>query len=213
MVRRVIRKARANGLIVIAVLQTEDYSCTPHQDGHLQKLPDQLTEEAWTQLLDPTLTRDRGVILEIFNEPNTSIACTAGRSWSDWATGCGRTDRGMATVGQYVRNLAPNNVLLFDGDNDAGEFTGFDVPPDMPDNSAYTVHPFFYDYGAVSNSEPHWNARFGHLQASGNTVVVTAWNESSNCPKDPHQLVTDALVNPEAGSGVRRHADRSVHSV
>jgi hypothetical protein len=64
----------------------------------------------------------------------------------------------------------------------------------MPDNSAYTVHPFFYDYGTVSDSKPHWDARFGDLQASGHTVLATAWNESLNCPKDPHQWVTDTLV-------------------
>jgi hypothetical protein len=175
MVRQVIGKTRANGLIVIAVLQTEDYSCTPLQDGQLQKLPDELTGEAWTQLLDPTLTNDKGLLDGL----------------GHWL----RRDQSRDGYSWPVRKgLAANNVLLFDGDNDAGKFTGFKVPSGMPNNSAYTVHPFFYDYGSVSNSKAHWDARFGDLQATGKTVLVTAWNESSNCPKDPDQRVTDALV-------------------
>ncbi len=203
MVRSVIAQARAAGLVVIVVMQAESYSCTPlRSDGQLQKLPDQLTEQAWAQLLDSTLTNDPGVILEVFNEPNTGIECSTGTAvnWTDWATGCGTgPDEGMVTVGTYLRSLAPNNVLLFDGDQDADQFTGFTIPPGMPAQSAYTVHP--YDYvvtsgGASSESasENNWNNRFGMLQTSGSAVLVSEWNESFQCPSDPNQTITDEFV-------------------
>lgn len=198
MVRKVVAQAREAHLIVILVLQTEPYSCSPlRSDGMLQKLPDQLTEEAWTQLLSPALTHDKGVILEIFNEPNTKSECGTSEpyNWIEWENGCsGAASEGMVTVGRYVSRLAPDNVLLFDGDNNAGGFAGFSVPANMPSDSAYTVHPFFYDYGDESKSEDEWNTRFGYFQASGHTVLVTAWNEAATCPDDPNQSVTDLFI-------------------
>jgi hypothetical protein len=59
MVRQVIGKARANGLIVITVLQTVDYSCTPLLDGQLRKIARPANRRGWTQLLDPALTSDK----------------------------------------------------------------------------------------------------------------------------------------------------------
>jgi hypothetical protein len=189
-----VEQARAMGLVTIVSMQTEGRSCTPlRADGQLQKLPDQLTEEAWAQIA-PSLGHDKGVILEVFNEPNTNTECSTGTSvnWTDWATGCGTgPDEGMVTVGQYLRTLAPENVLLFDGDSNASQFTGFTPPSTTPANSAYTVHPYSYTDGPSG-----WDSRFGDLQASGSTVVVTEWNESVTCPyaKDPNQVLASELV-------------------
>lgn len=59
-------------------------------NGKLQKLPGRLTEEAWGQLA-PALGRDRGLILEVFNDPKTAAECGAmnALNWTDWATCCG----------------------------------------------------------------------------------------------------------------------------
>jgi hypothetical protein len=191
MVLAVISEARTEKLVVVVSLQTEAFSCTPtRSNGQLQKLPDQLTEEAWAQIV-PTLSGDRGVILEVFNEPNTDTECGA-FSWTDWATGCGTgSDEGMNTVGSYLRGLAPDNVLLFDGDNDAGKFSGFTPPSGMPANSAYTVHPYYYVDGSSG-----WDTRFGDLWSSGYTILASEWNESSNCAyaQDPNQTIAGQLV-------------------
>lgn len=213
MARTVIEQARNAGLIVIIDMQAEQYGCTPYESGVTQKLPDINTEHAWAQLLDPNLTKDRGVILEVFNEPKTSVVCKTGTlyNWTDWATGCGtEPQQGMLTVGQWLRRQAPNNVLLFDGDDDAWVFTNFTVPAGMPSNSAYTVHPFSY---VVQSSERKsvqaWNVRFGDFEQSGHAVIVTAWDEGYSCPNDPHQTITNDFIQnylPAHSIGVMGYA-------
>lgn len=221
MVKDVVAKARAAGLITIVSMQTEFLSCTPFENEatkKLQKLPDQSTEKAWYQLLKNwPLTRNPGVVLEIFNEPNTEKECGQ-TGWQSWATGCGdERDQGMVTVGKYVRSLEPsqpNNVLLFDGDDNAEDFTGFSVPDGMPDNSAYAEHPYRYvtkvdGTANLAASERNWTTRFGYLPSSGHTVVVTEWNEEATCPKDPDQTVTDGLIEqylPDSSIGLTAHS-------
>lgn len=200
MVRSVVAQARAAGLIVDLSMQTEGLSCTPYQNGNIQKLPDIHTEQAWAQLLNPALTSDLGVILEIFNEPAATTACNAGTytqpDWTAWATGCGsEPQQGMLTVGQYVRTLAPNNVLLFDGQGVDFGFTGFTVPAGMPANSAYTFHPYGYVVnGNLDDSTSSWDTSFGNFANSGNAVFVTEWNEAFACPSDPNQTITDNFI-------------------
>ena len=200
MVRSIVAQARAAGLIVILSMQAERYSCAPYQNGNLQRLPDVNTEQAWAQLLSPTLTNDKGVILEIFNEPDPTVNCNAGTyqqpDWTTWATGCGsEPDQGMLTVGQYVRSLAPNNVLLFDGTGIDFAFVGFTPPSGMPSNSAYTFHP--YDYvvnSTLADSSAAWDTRFGNFATSGHAVFVTEWDEAYSCPSDPSQTITNYFI-------------------
>ena len=200
MVRSVVAQARAAGLIVILSMQAERYSCAPYQNGNLQRLPDVNTEQAWAQLLSPTLTNDKGVILEIFNEPDPTVNCNAGTyqqpDWTTWATGCGsEPDQGMLTVGQYVRSLAPNNVLLFDGTGIDFAFVGFTPPSGMPSNSAYTFHPYNYVVNStLADSSAAWDTRFGNFATSGHAVFVTEWNESFSCPNDPNQTITNDFI-------------------
>ncbi|MEO6922726.1 MAG: cellulase family glycosylhydrolase [Bryocella sp.] len=202
MVATVINEARKLDLVTIVSMQTEGYSCTPKRaNGNVQKLPDQLTKEAWAQLI-PSLTLNKGIILEVFNEPQTSVECSM-QSWTYWATGCGTgSSEGMKTVGAYVRSLAGNTVLLFDADGNGGTFGGFTPPTGMPGNSAYTIHPYFYTDGSTG-----WDTRFGSLQTAGHTVIITEWNESANCPHaaDPNQTIAGQLVNtylPAHNSGL-----------
>jgi hypothetical protein len=207
MVMSVIHQARAMGMVTIVSMQTEGFSCTALRSAKkLQKLPDHLTEEAWAQLA-PFLGHDRGVMLEVFNEPNTEKECGAlnALNWTDWATGCGTgADEGMVTVAQFLRTVAPDNVLLLDGENNAGKFNGFTPSTGIPDNSAYVAHPYYYVDG-VRN----WNIRFGDLQTHGSTVVATEWNESGACQKDPNEVLSRQLVNaylPAHNIGLIVHA-------
>ena len=214
MVRSAIAQARAAGLIVFIAIQSEVYGCTPYENGALQKLPDVHTEHAWTQLLksrpsgppsDPgtalrPIASDKGIVLEVFNEPDTSKACNTGlpypeADWTDWTTGCGtEPNQGMLPLAQYVRTLAPNNVLVIDGDRSAGTFNGFVVPSGMPSNSAYTVHPYDYVKGSVSASITLWDSLFGIFEQSGHAVIVTEWNEAFGCRSDPNQAITDEFL-------------------
>ncbi|MFA7657793.1 cellulase family glycosylhydrolase [Acidithiobacillus thiooxidans] len=201
MVRNVIEQTRSAGLIVILCMQTERYSCTPYEDGGLQKLPDLRTEQAWKQLLDSRLTHDKGVILEVFNEPSTTRACADGTfrhpDWKSWAHGCGREpDQGMLTVGRWLRQQAPENVLLFMGDGVDFGFSGFTVPRGMPPNSAYSVHPYQYVVrGNLTDSIHAWNTRFGNLAVSGHAVIATEWDEGlKHCPNDPNQTITRYFI-------------------
>ena len=215
MARAVLAQARAAGLVVIIDMQAENYGCTPYVNGNIQKLPDINTEQAWKQILNPTLTNDTGIVLEIFNEPDSTIACNLGTygqpDWTAWETGCGsEPDQGMLTVGQYVRSLAPNNVLFFNGQGDDFGFIGFTVPTGMPSDSAYTVHPFVY---VVNSSETTsvsaWNTNFGNFEQSGQAVVVTAWDEDFKCPVDPNQTITDEFIEtylPQHSIGIIGYA-------
>lgn len=215
MARNVIAQARAAGLVVIIDMQPERYGCTPNQNGSIQKLPDINTEQAWKQILSPELTDDMGVMLEIFNEPSAQLACNSGTytqpDWTTWETGCGsEPDQGMLTVGQYVRSLAPNNVLLFNGQGVDFGFDGFTVPADMPSNSAFTVHPFSYvESSSESASVSTWDAWFGNFEQSGHAVIVTAWDEDFECPSDPNQTITDEFIEtylPQYSIGVIGYA-------
>jgi len=215
MARNVIAQARAAGLIVIVDMQAEKYGCTPDENGNTQKLPDINTEQAWQQLLNPTLTNDKGVILEVFNEPDASVACNLGTynqpDWNAWETGCdSEPDQGMLTVGQYLRALAPNNVLFFNGQGVDFGFDGFVVPASMPSNSAYTVHPFDYVVnGSESASISSWDTWFGNFEQSDHAVVATAWDEDFECPNDPNQTITDEFIQtylPQHAIGIIGYA-------
>ncbi len=174
MVLSVIRRARAAGLIVIVSMQPESLSCTPlRSNGQKRKLPDRQTEEAWAQLAPVLAQLGPGVMLEIFNEPNTRLACGK-RNWTDWAYGCDDDDVGMVPLAQFVRKLAPEDVLLLDGDMNAGTFAGFDPPAWIPSNSAYAIHPYGYADGPAEKS-PNWDRRFGDFQNQGHAIVATEW--------------------------------------
>ena len=203
-IRRVVAEARSAGLIVIISMNTEGYSCTPYEHGKMQKLPDKRTEQAWSHLLDDSITHDKGVILEVFNEPATSKACHLGtfmhpdwkKAWPDWAKGCGTEPKqGMLVVGKYIRKIAPDNVLLFDGDGPDFAFTQFRIPRGMPKNSAFTFHPYGYIVnGSKRDSVSVWNKRFGQFAQKGHAIFVTEWNEAFLCPHDLNQSITRFFI-------------------
>jgi len=201
----VIRQARAMGLVVIVDVDTEQFGCTPAHNypaggSGLPTLPTGKMKEAWAQLL-PQLGNDPGVILEPMNEPDVVTECgsnlTTQQLRADWAAGCGSPDIGMVSLGTWLRSQAPDNVLVFDGNQFAGMFDGFTAASfSMPANSAYAVHPFYYVDGPAA-----WDQRFGDLEAApsaggqGQAVVADAWNRSSNCSTNPsEQSDAEALV-------------------
>ena len=199
----VIRQARAMGLVVDVDVDTEQFGCPTVAGG--QKLPTADTQNAWTQLLQRLaavkLANDPGIILEPFNEPDSGTACGT-QSWQHWANGCSGY-LGMQALGQWLSGQAPDQVLLFDADNSGSTFKGF-VAADwnMPLNSAYAIHPFYFNDGTSG-----WDARFGNLEAAapggqGQAVFANAWNQSSNnqnCTSD------GSLVSPLVQSYLPSH--------
>ncbi|TDD67513.1 hypothetical protein E1262_18850 [Jiangella aurantiaca] len=205
----VVAQARAMGLVTVVSLQTQIRGCTPHVDGDQVKLPNDDSVAAWSQLA-PTWVDDMGVVLEIFNEPQSKRPCATGVDWSwpEWAYGCDTDPAtgvdGMVPLGQAVRAMAPDNLLLFDGDNNGGKFNDFTPPPDITDNTAYAIHPYFYADGPTGDGPAGgegWDERFGHLQESGQAVVNTEWNGSASCrePELAAELVQDYLPDHQVG--------------
>jgi len=213
MAASVIEAARKSGLVVIVSMQTEGRGCTPEiAPDTLQKLPDAETEKAWSQILG-MLHLDRGYMLEIFNEPDSRADCNHTKTgkefqakrgplhWDGWKHGCGRgKNEGMLTLGEYVRKLAPQNVLIYDMDRNAesAEQAGdFKLPP----NAIFAVHPYVFVDGPSG-----WDTRFGDTYAKGNNLITTEWNSLGSCDaaKDPQgkiarELVLDYLPKRHAG--------------
>ena len=197
MARKVIAQARAAGLIVLIDMQAETFGCTPYVNGVNKKLSDIQTEHAWKKILDTTLTNDKGVMLGVFNEPSTQKARNAGSfrhpDWKAWATGCGiAPEQGMVTVAKYLRTIAADNLLEIQGDEGGSTLTALEIPTDMPVNVVYSIHPFHY---VIKSNEllsiDMWNQQFGHFEASGHAVMVTAWDEAFKCSNhDPEQTIT-----------------------
>jgi hypothetical protein len=198
----IVERARTLGMVVLVSIQTQGYGCTLGTP----KLPNADTLAAWSQLT-PVLSGDRGVIIEMFNEPQTKTACGLPTNWSwpHWKYGCDGDPagtEGMLWLGKELRELVPANVLLFDGDNNAGKFNNFTPPADMPANSAYAVHPYFYADGEDGNATGEgWDARFGHLQEAGQALVATEWNMSASCkaPELGADLITRYLPEHKIG--------------
>lgn len=186
-VLNVVETARDLGLVVLVSVQTQTYGCTPHIDNDQVKLPNNDTVTSWEHLA-PAFSGDKGIVLEVFNEPQSKRACDLPTNWSwpEWSYGCDGVasagDMGMVDLAQKVRELAPDNVLLLDGDNNGGKFNDFVPPEDLPDNVAYAPHTYFYADGPTGNSLGEgWDERFGHLQESGEALLVTEWNTSASC--------------------------------
>jgi hypothetical protein len=91
------------------------------------------------------------------------------------------------TLGNWLHQQVPGDVVLFDGDQFSGTFQGF-TPTSfgMPATAAYAVHPLFCIDGPSG-----WNKRFGDLEAAtsagvpGQAVVANAWNRSHYCHRCP----------------------------
>ncbi len=108
-----ITMARQAGFVVMIMMQDEAISGeTTHHP-----LPTQETEDAWG-LLTAAFGADRGVVFELYNEPDL-LASPA--SWARWLDGDKTPDGGvpsalgMQDLVTYVREEGAQNVLVLDG--------------------------------------------------------------------------------------------------
>jgi endoglucanase len=170
-----IRKARVAGFVVMIMMQDEKIT----GDAGQSPLPTEQTRRDW-ELLTRAFGSDRGIIFELYNEPDL-LAST--ENWNLWLNG-GELDSknyvGMQMLVNDVRTNGGQNVLVLDGlavdvispstgkpVHEAAESLAGVRPPEDPLNRVvYAVHPYQHglaiedrweeDFGATSMTLPVW---------------------------------------------------------
>lgn len=181
---KVFKQARDAGFVVIPSMDAQAENGIPG----LPCMPDDSTVRAW-KTLAPSLLKDEGVMLEIFDEP-CRANWTEGRK--DWA-------RRMQAVIDSLRGMGATNILLVDGLG-YGQWTN-DLFPLLHDTlqsrMALAVHPYFDGLSKEPATPPldYFQARFGK-DAGRYPIIATEWNatESNGCVDDRTPAIALELV-------------------
>ena len=159
-VQAAVTAARAAGLNVIVSVQDESQS----GESSPATLPNAATQRVWAELA-PLFNSDTGILYEMMNEPQPT-ANTA--NWALWATA-------MNAVITTIRGTGSKNVVLADGLQYAGTFSGAPTLTDSLGQVAYASHPYFYT--ASDEATSSLATRFGNFAQTA-PVVVTEWATS-----------------------------------
>ena len=176
-----VKLARSMGFAVLISMQWESGS------GSFQEknMPEADTQNAWATLLKH-LPDDRGVMLELFNEPGLDEAEPS--NWQIW-----QTDH-QALVNQ-LRQSGAKNVLVVEGLH-GGAILSADMPVihDPQGEIVYAVHPYF-NTGKLTYGPPHWDEYFGNFCAA-HPCLVSEWNAGTfaGCINDIPSL-SNALLS------------------
>lgn len=152
-----VQAARAAGLTVIISIQDE----TQSGETMPTALPDDATRRVWQELA-PAFGTDRGVLLELLNEPRLSVSPT---NWQAWGEAMNKTIR-------TVRDSGAMNVVVADGLEFAEQLKGAPRLNDPLGQVAYASHP--YAHNASEQNATAWDSKFGDL-AREVPVIVTEW--------------------------------------
>ena len=175
-----VRAARASGLVVIISIQDET------QTGSKTKapLPDEATRRVWSELA-PIFGRDRGVLFELYNEPNVhpgasveDVPTTA--DWAEWKTAMDKT---LAVV----RFLGARNIIVADGLASAQQLSGAPRLEDSLKSVAYGSHP--YPLNGKDETSTVWDQKFGDYSSQA-PVIVTEWGIGYHCDRDTPEATT-----------------------
>jgi hypothetical protein len=195
-----VAQARAVGFAVVVSMQDQFYGC-----GDVHPLPSAETVDAWRALL-PALTRDPGVLLELFNEPRNDDDAAG---WAQWRSGGSSPDPnlGEPAVGhqqlvEAVRRLGSTHVLVADTARLGERSAGIPLLDDPLDRLAYGIHPYHYVRG-----ERWWDRHYGDL-AGVAPVLATEWNFlADGCGTEAERLAPELLAYLHRhGIGVVGHA-------
>jgi hypothetical protein len=166
-VKSAIQTARANGFVVMVMMQDEMITGNKGQDP----LPSMETQNDW-DLFTKAFGSDRGVVFEVYNEPALTASVA---NWQLWLNGGKYKDSsylGMQTLVDHLRGSGAQNVLVVDG---LGVVATDPLNPNQPVQEAaatlenvpivkdplgrivYAVHP--YQHGL--SDESAWDAEFG----------------------------------------------------
>lgn len=157
-----VKAARAAGLNVILSVQDEP------QSGETipETLPNDTTQRVWT-VLTKSFYNDKGVLLELFNEP--SLAATPS-NWLAWQTAMNMTI-------QTVRSLGSQNVIVVDGLASAQALTGAPALTDPMNEILYASHPYVnQEEGEQGFTQTAWDQKFGDFAAT-HPVLISEWGE------------------------------------
>lgn len=171
-----VRLARSIGLSVILSVQAEP----PAGQGHRCPLPDGGTLAVWDRLAQ-RFRADRGVMFELYNEPD--VLPTA-LGWALWKSGGSVNSPagpcvavGMQELINEIRARGAKNVIIVPGASMERTIAGMPplTDPASPADPqlAYGIH-----YPSLIAGWPHWQQEFGAASAQV-PVVVTEWNADS----------------------------------
>jgi hypothetical protein len=166
-----LQRARAAGFIVIVSMRESMPGSFPDQCGP-DKLPCGVTHRAWRQLLeDPAdIGGDRHYLLEIYNEPMSSVANTDA-NWAKWRPP-------HQSLLEDIRSMGAKNVAIADGIR-AGKFLPLDAKYKLSDpvgRIAYGIHPYpLITSDLTYYRSRDWKAAFGDFCDAGNACVATEW--------------------------------------
>ena len=157
-----VKAARAAGLIVIVSVQDEPQS----GETIAETLPNQTTRRVWG-VLAPIFGKDKGVLLELFNEPSPAATTV---NWQAWKTAMNKTI-------QTVRSTGAENVIVADGLASAQALTGAPALADSRSEILYASHPYVNTQeGEPGYRQPAWDAKFGNF-AVDHPVLISEWGE------------------------------------
>jgi len=171
-----VRLAREAGFNVIVSMQWQKRL---DRSG----LPSATTRRAWREII-PALAEDRGILLEVFNEP--AIGHSRAKDWRIWA-------EAMQPLIDLLRKAGSQNVLLVGGVQYSRSFENAPLLHDPLGQLGYAVHPFL---GPSNQTRADWERKFGDF-AQTYPVMATAFNAQAGggyCrPELPEQA--EALLN------------------
>jgi endoglucanase len=184
-----VQAARNAGLTVIVGIQDESIT----QDQNPTDLPNAATQRVWSQLI-PAFKEDKGILLELFNEPGTAPAVGSTplpnptpttAEWQAWATA-------MNSTIASVRSEGATNVVVADGLTHATTLTGAPTLTDNLNEVAYAAHPYTFQASSEQqeNAQSFLDNSFGNF-AANNPVIITEWGQGYYCgPTNPDFLIT-----------------------
>ena len=165
-----IQTARQAGFVVMIMMQDEAISGDPHP----HPLPTAETQTDW-DLLAARFGSDRGVVFELYNEPNLPNTSANWQLWLNGGTAPNETTPsiGMQPLINHLRANGAQNVFVLDGLQLAKTLDGLPTVSDPLNRLVYAVHP----YQNGSSDESQWDAQFG--QASSRVPV---WADEWSAP-------------------------------
>ncbi len=179
-----IQTARQDGFVVMIMMQDEDET----GDGKQAPLPTEETQHDW-DLLTSVFGADRGVVFELYNEPDLDASPSSWQLWLNGGQLDGTSYLGMQMLIDHLRGRGSQNVLVLDGlgtqvpipgttktQREAAE-TLQNLPSvtDPLNRVVYAVHP--YQHGL--RDESHWEEDFG---TPSKTIPV--WADEWSAPTD-----------------------------
>lgn len=160
-------EARRQGFAVIVSMQAQGPSGLKDPVG----MPNDATVRAWQQIIDP-LANDRGVMLEVYNEPALMKVTPA--AWESWRAG-------TQPVIDALRKAGSQNVLIVDGLRFGRTFEGAVALKDPLKQLAFGIDPYLSD---TNQTRAQWDAHFGDY-AKTHPVMATEFNSYASGPCRP----------------------------